>query len=79
MSVDDHNELVTRVIMTHGRELVAQGDLSAQLVAVESIVAGLLAVIMRHNGKSLTDAGVFLSAVTHGVRNRLSKIMEKPQ
>jgi len=74
--VAEHNKFVSRVIMTHGRELIEQGDLPAQLVAMESIVAGLLAVIMRNSGKSLADANVYLSSVTHAVRDRLPALID---
>jgi hypothetical protein len=76
MAVADHNEFVSRVIMAHGRDLIEMGDLPAQLVALESIVAGLLSVIMRHSGKSTDDAGVYLSSVTHGVRDRLPTLID---
>jgi hypothetical protein len=75
MAATEHNAFVRDVITTRGEELIAQGDLPSQLVALESIMAGLLSVIMLHSGKSLADANVYLSAVTHGVRLRLPALI----
>lgn len=76
MAATEHNAFVRDVIMTHGKELIAQGELPSQLVALESLMAGLLSVIVRHNGKSLADANVYLAAVTDAVRQRLPALID---
>lgn len=68
---DRHNEFVRANLPPVGRALLDQGKFAQQMVALESLVAGLFAVIIANAGKSRADADVFLSALTHGVRGRL--------
>lgn len=71
-----HNDYVTRTIMAAGPGLVHQGGFSAQMEAIESILAGLMAVAAKTAGKSPADADAYLSAVTHGARPRLRELLK---
>lgn len=74
-STEQHNEFVTRTVHQIGPELVAQGGFAEQMVALESVIAGLFSlVILATNTPERADS--LLSALTHGVRGRLQKLLE---
>ncbi len=75
MPVDKHNEFVSRVLMTHGKELVDQGSVIEQMIALESITVGLLALIIHHNNAPLDKAYVFTYDLIRGIDERLPKML----
>jgi hypothetical protein len=56
-----------------GRDLLQQGSFEQQMVAMESLIAGLLASMIEADPKP-RNADAYLSALTHGVRDRVRKI-----
>lgn len=79
MTAERHNEFVTRTVNAVGSELLAQGNFSEQMVALESLIAGLFALSITCSGKTPQQADAFLSALTHGVRGRLPKLLTAAQ
>jgi hypothetical protein len=75
MSAEKHNEFVTRAVIAIGRDLIDQGNFAEQMVALESVVAGLFALSVTCSGKTQQEADTFLSALTHGVRGRLPRLL----
>lgn len=76
MAAEQHNEFVTRAVKQIGRELATQGSFTEQMVALESLMAGLFAASIIMADKTPQEADGFLSALTHGVRGRLPKLLE---
>ena len=70
-----HNEFVPRIIKSVGPELINQGNVNQQLVALESIIAGLFMLVMKMDNHETNGvhANVMLSALIHGVRGRLKE------
>jgi hypothetical protein len=77
MTAEKHNEFVTRTVNAVATELLAQGNFSQQMVALESLIAGLFALAIIVEGKTQREADGFLSALTHGVRGRLPKLLAR--
>jgi hypothetical protein len=78
MSAEQHNEFITRTVKAVGQELLDQGNFAQQMVALESLIAGLFATSIMIEGKTQREANGFLSALTHGVRGRLQILLKKP-
>jgi hypothetical protein len=70
---DSHNDFVRQHIPTIGRDLLNQGTFEQQLVALESLVAGLLAAMIKMD-PAPRNADAYLSALTHGIRQRIKKL-----
>jgi hypothetical protein len=75
MSADRHNEFVRRHVQIVGRDLLVQGTFEQQLVALESLIAGLFAAIIEVDPKP-RNADAYLSALTHGIRRRVRQLQE---
>lgn len=73
---DRHNDFVRRHVQTVGRDLLSQGTFEQQLVALESLIAGLFAAMIEVDPKA-RNADAYLSALTHGVRGRVRQLQEK--
>lgn len=76
MASEQHNEFVTHTVNTVGTELLAQGNFAQQMVALESLIAGLFALSIIVDCKTQAQADMFLSALIHGVRERLPKMLD---
>jgi hypothetical protein len=73
----DHNEFVKAAILHLGPRIIAQGSLAQQLVAAESLLAGMIGIIAKMEGVSLLRAETYLRAVANGAVKRLPSIIEK--
>lgn len=73
MSAEKHNEFLREAMQTVGRDLLQQGTFEQQLVALESLVAGLFAAVVAAD-PSPRNADAYLSALTHGVRERVRRL-----
>ena len=73
---DAHNDFVRKIIMEAGPGLTQLDGFSAQLVAIESILAGLMAITIKMENCPPDQADVYLSAVTHGARPRLRVLLK---
>lgn len=73
---DNHNDFVRRHMLTVGRDLFNQGTFEQQLVALESLTAGLLCAAIEADPER-RDADAYISALMHGVRGRVRKIAER--
>ena len=62
---NDHNAFVTKAMLDIGPGLIAQGNYAKQLVAVESIFAGMIAFVAKANGmnhfKAETNSSISVS------------------
>lgn len=72
---EKHNEFATRMVNLIGPELLDQGNFAQQMVALESVIAGVFALAVILDNKTQQQADTFLSALTHGVRGRLPKLL----
>lgn len=74
-----HNEFVTKTLHELGPGLIDLGNTANQLVAVESLFAGMVALVAKANGLRLAEAEAFMLIVHHASQNRLRDLINDVQ